>query len=129
MAPTGWAAPPKNARSKQAEIVFIDETGFSFWTRPGTTWAPKGQTPVLRRVSKRRELSSVVALTFSGTISTQHSEHAIHGKDLVPFLQRLRHCLRGPMILIWDRLNVHRSREVKQSLSKHPEIMVEWLPP
>ena len=31
--------------------------------RPDTTWARRGLTPLLRRVSKRREVSSVVAVT------------------------------------------------------------------
>lgn len=47
---------------------FVDETGFSFRAKTGTTWAPKGQTPVLRRVSKRRALSTVIGLTLSGRI-------------------------------------------------------------
>lgn len=32
------------------------------------------------------------------------------------------------MILIWDRLQVHRSKPVKSFLAEHPEIDVEWLP-
>jgi transposase len=30
--------------------------------------------------------------------------------------------------VIWDRLQVHRSAEVKSYLGEHPEIMVEALP-
>jgi hypothetical protein len=42
--------------NEAAAIVFMDETGFSFRATSATTWAPMGQTPVLRRVSKRRAL-------------------------------------------------------------------------
>ena len=35
---------------------------------------------------------------------------------------------RGPMILVGDRLNAHRSQEVKAYLAEHREIIVEWLP-
>lgn len=37
-------------------------TGHTFRARPGRTWAPKGHPPVLRRVSKRREVSSMVLI-------------------------------------------------------------------
>jgi hypothetical protein len=71
--------------------VFVDETGFSFRARTGTTWAPMGQTPVLRRVSKRRELSTVIGLTLSGRIYKRHFEHAICGEDIVLTLRHFRH--------------------------------------
>ena len=71
-------------------IVFIDETGFSFQLGTGTTWAPKGQTPVLRRVSKRRQVSTAIGLTSSGGIYKNHFDHAIHGADMVRLLRHLR---------------------------------------
>lgn len=109
-------------------IVFIDETGSSFRLGPGKTWAPKGRTPVLRRVSKRRQVSTAIGLTLSGHIYKRHFDHAIHGVDLVALLRHLRSKVRGPMLIVWDRLQVHRSREVKSFLAEHPEIDVEWLP-
>ena len=108
--------------------MFIDETGFSFRSRPGTTWAPKGRIPVLRRISKRREVSTAVALTVSGRISKRHFDHAVRGADFVAFLRHLQRWLPGPLLVIWDRLQVHRSAEVKSYLGEHPEIPVEVLP-
>jgi transposase len=32
------------------------------------------------------------------------------------------------LLVIWDRLQAHRSSEVKSYLGQHPEIMVEELP-
>jgi hypothetical protein len=59
--------------------VFVDETGFSFRAKVATTWAPIGQTPILRRISKRRELSTVIGLTLFGKIDKRHFEgSAIH---------------------------------------------------
>ena len=110
-------------------IVFIDETGFSFQLGTAKTWAPKGRTPVLRRISKRRQVSTAIGLTLSGQIFKRHFDHAIHGEDTVTLLKHLRGKIRGPMIIIWDRLQAHRSAVVKQFLAEHPEIGVEWLPP
>jgi transposase len=110
-------------------IVFIDETGFSFLIDTGTTWAPRGRTPQLRRVSKRRQVSTAIGLTTSGGIYKKHFGHAIRGEDTVAHLDHLVRRLRRPMIIIWDRLQAHRSKVVKAFLGEHPEIDVEWLPP
>jgi hypothetical protein len=33
------------------------------------------------------------------------------------------------MIIIWDRLNAHRSVIVKDYVAAHPDLEAEWLPP
>lgn len=109
-------------------IVFVDETGFSFPVEPGTTWAPRGRTPVLRRVSERRQVSTAIGLTTSGRVYKKHFDHAIHGADTVAHLRQLRRRIAGPMIIIWDRLQAHRSAVVQDFLAERPEIDVEWLP-
>jgi transposase len=109
-------------------IVFIDETGSSYQVETRTTWAPKGRTPVLRTVSERRRVSTAIGLTASGRIYKKHFDHAIHGEDMVVLLEHLPRRVGGPMILIWDRLQAHRSAVVKEFLAQHPELDVEWLP-
>jgi hypothetical protein len=109
--------------------VFVDEVGFSVRAKLATTWAPIGQTPVLRRVSKRRELSTVVALTLSGKIYKRHFAQAISGVEIVVALGHFQRHIPGPLILIWDRLSAPRAAVVKTYLSTHPEGAVEWLPP
>ena len=109
-------------------IIFIDETGFSFQIGTGTTWAPEGRTPELRRVSKRRQVSTAIGRTASGRVSKKPFDHAIHGEDTVAHLEHLSRQVRGPKILIGDRLQAHRSKVVKAFLGEHPEIDVEWLP-
>jgi transposase len=110
-------------------MMFVDETGFSFRAKTGTTWAPMGQTPILQRVSKRRELSTVIGLTLSGRIDKRHFAHAICGEDMVLTLRHFQRHVPGPLIITWDRLNAHRARVVKEYLGAHPEIEVHWLPP
>jgi transposase len=109
--------------------VFVDETGFSFRERTATTWAPIGQTPVLRRVSKRRELSTVVALTLSGKIYKRHVPQTVGGAEIGVALQHFRRYLPSAMMLIWDRSTAHRATIVKEYLAEQPQIEVKWLPP
>jgi transposase len=107
----------------------MDETGCSCRAKTGTTWSPMGQTPILRRVSMRRALSTAIGLTLSGRIYKRHFGHAIRGDDIVATLRHLQRDVPGPLILIWDRLSAHRATVVKRYLGAHPEIEVHWLPP
>ena len=107
----------------------MDETGFSFRAKTGTTWSPMGQPPILRRVSMRRPLSTAIGLTLSGRIYKRHFEHAIWGDDIVATLRHLQRYVPGPLILVWDRLSAHRAPVVKRYLGAHPEIELHWLPP
>jgi transposase len=65
---------------------------------------------------------------LSGRIYKRHFDHAVHGPDVVVFLRHLQRYLPGPLMVIWDRLQAHRSAEVKVYRGQHPEIMVEELP-
>jgi transposase len=65
---------------------------------------------------------------LSGRIYKRHFDHAMHGPDVVVFLRHLQRCLPGPLMVIWDRLQAHRSAEVKAYRGEHTEIMVEELP-
>ena len=109
--------------------MFVDETGFSFRAKVATTWAPIGQTPILRRLSKRRELSTVIGLTLSGKLYKRPFEHPIGAEDILAILQHLQRHIAGSMIIIWDRLSAHRATTVRAYVAPHPEIEVEWLPP
>jgi transposase len=122
------ATDKKKALSTGAEIVFVDETGFSFRSPVARTWAPRGEPPVLRRVDKRRALSTCCALTVSGRILRLHFESSIGGQQMCVVLQHLVRQIGGAMILIWDGLKAHYAAVVKEYLSRHPEISIEGLP-
>jgi len=106
----------------------VDEVGFSFLAPPGTTWAPRGHPPVLRRTSCRRVLSTLVGLTLEGKIYTKHFDHGLSGADVVVGLEHLRQCMGEALLIIWDHLPAHHSQVVQEYLRKHPKMSVEWLP-
>lgn len=84
---------------------------------------------MLKRVSKRRVLSTAIGLCLSGRIYKRHFERAIRGPDSVTFLKHLGRQVGGPMIVIWDRLQAHRSKEVKAYVAGRRDLIMEWLPP
>jgi transposase len=109
--------------------VFVDEVGFSFLAKTGPTWAPRGHTPVLRRRSCRRVLSTLVGLTLEGRLYTKHFEHSMGGVDVVAGLEHLRQCIGGALVIVWDHLPAHQARGVQAYLQAHPELTIAWLPP
>jgi transposase len=80
-------------------------------------------------MSKRRELSTVIALTLSGKIYKRHFEHAIGATDILIALKHFRRLIARPMIIIWDRLSAHRAVIVQDYVAAQPGMAVEWLPP
>jgi transposase len=97
------------------------------------TWAPKGETPVVRYLYKQDRLSAISALAVSPkrrrlalylTLRTRN----LTGLDVRAFLHHLLRHLRGPVVLLWDRGPIHRRREVNQWITAHPRLQVEAFP-
>jgi transposase len=124
----GWRS-KKKARREGRTVIFLDETGHSFRARPGTTWARRGATPVLRRLSKRREISSVVAVTPAGRLYARHFRGSISSGAVVQALQHFRRKVGRPLLVVWDRLNAHRAHRTTAFLTAHPrDFAAAYLP-
>ena len=100
------------------------------------TWAPRGHTPVLlQRARSHQKVSAVAALVVSpGRDRVQlyfrlHPGRNVRAGEAVEFLRILHRHLRGPLIVIWDNLNVHRSKKVRALLETTPGLLAEYLPP
>jgi transposase len=119
----------KKARRERRTILLVDETGHSFRARPTTTWARRGLTPVLRRVSTRREVSSIVAITPDGRLYARHVRTSISSCCVIQALRFFRRKVGRPLLVVWDRLNAHRSRATTAFIAAHPQdYAVAYLP-
>jgi len=133
VAQEGLAAHQKKARQRGASIVFIDETGFRLQPVNRRTWAPRGETPVQRAWDRYDRLSVIGAVTLSPIrrrISTpfQIHEDNIRTDEVIGFIRQLRKQLQRPLIICWDRWQVHRSAAKKIGASRLKGIDFEWLP-
>src|SRR5205807_4688101 len=54
----------KNARRRNALIVFLDESGVSLLPSVRSTWAPRGETPVLRHRFNWKRASMAAACCY-----------------------------------------------------------------
>src|SRR5205823_1170689 len=123
----------KGARRTGRAIAFVDETGQSFRARVGTTWAPVGRPPVLRRVSQRREVSSIVALVAPvdgpPRLYARHFLGSIHGTQVKDVLKYFRRRIGQPLAVLWDHLPAHQAKLVQDFVAAHGEdYHLEWLP-
>lgn len=106
-----------------------DETGHTFRIRLQATWARRGRTPVVRRVSRRREVSSIVVVTPDGRLYARHHTGTVNTRAVLAALPAFRRQLATPLLIVWDRLNAHRSREVRQFVAAHArDYAVAYLP-
>jgi hypothetical protein len=89
---------------------------------------------VLWRVSKRREVSSVVAMTapLDGRPPALYARHflgSIHATEVIAALRYFRRRLGRPLLIAWDHLSAHTSRETADFLAAHPaDFQIQWLP-
>jgi transposase len=49
--------------------------------------------------------------------------------ECVQFLSQLKQNIKGPIIVIWDRLQAHRSKALKAWLAMNRRVEVEYFPP
>ena len=113
--------------------MFVDESGFLLQPLNRRTWAPRGKTPIQYAWDRHDRLSVIAALVYrprSGRLSLSFAihDHKIKTPDFLDFLRQLRRELRRPIVLVCDRLNVHRS--AVRSLQEHGAdwLEVQWLP-
>jgi transposase len=133
MAKAGLATHQKKAERRGASIVFIDETGFRLQPVNRRTWAPCGQTPIQRAWDRYDRLSVIGAVALSPTrrrISTPFQIHDDHVRtsEVVSFVKQLRRAWQRPLIICWDRWQVHRSAAKQLAASRIKNIDFEWLP-
>lgn len=124
----------KKGRRLQASIVFLDETGFLLLPLNRRTWAARGMRPVQYASQRHDRLSVMGSLSLSprrrrlGIAFSVHDEN-VRAPRVVAYLPGLHRQLRRPLIVVMDRLNVHRAavRELRQAGATW--LHVEWLPP
>jgi transposase len=82
------------------------------------TWAPRGQTPILRVPLTPDHLSAISGITFDGRLFLQVRPTSYDAAAVVGFLRVLLRKISGNLVVIWDGSPIHRGHEVKGFLSR-----------
>jgi transposase len=107
----------KGADAQQQTILFIDESGFYPLPSVVRTYAPIGQTPILREWWTRDHLSAISAISPEGKLYFHCQDRAINSADVVAFLEHLLREVPGRMLIIWDGAPIHRSHVIQEFLA------------
>lgn len=133
-----WPRIQKMAVKTGRIIAFIDESGVLMAPLRRRTWSPRGQRPTLGYKGKgQRDKVSVAAAIlmepkrrrFELYFQTLVNEYFTNFEDAC-FIEALIRKINKPMIVIWDRGNMHRGDHIvalKKAYSG--SIRIEKLPP
>jgi transposase len=102
------------AKREGAEIFFEDESGVRSDFYGGTTWAPKGEAPVVRVTGQRFSLNMISAVSPKGSLRFMVVRGGVGAKVFIMFLKRLIQGRRRPVFLIVDGHPAHRAKIVKK---------------
>ena len=97
--------------------MFVDEAGFYLSPMLVRTYAPVGQTPILRVPLTRDHLSAIGGITPDGRLFMQMQEHSYRAEHVVAFLRLLLRKIPGKLLVIWDGSPIHRAKVVKAFLA------------
>jgi hypothetical protein len=113
------ATDQKGARDSKAWIVFFDESAISLTPVTRRTWAPRGQTPILRHRFAWKRASMAAALGYRADGTGARLCFDVHNGNydtttLIGVLERLAGFYAGhQVVLLWDGLSAHRSRAMR----------------
>jgi len=118
------------ARLEGAAIFFADEASVSTAYHAGTTWAPVGQTPVVKGTGRKNSVSMVSAVSPRGELHFEIQDEGINAEDFIAFCEKLINDVDRPVFLILDNSRVHHAKIVKQfAADSDGKLTLFFLPP
>jgi transposase len=130
-----WLAetyPAIRARAKRegGVVLWLDEMGVRSDAAAGRSWAPVGQTPVIKGTGRRFRVNMISAISNAGMLRFRLFVGSFSGQVFIDFLRRLlRDCGGRKVHLIVDGHPVHRSKLVGAWVGRHADqIELHFLP-
>jgi len=115
-----WPRIKEHARRWQAMIYFQDESGISLTAVMGKTWAPKGQTPIVKVTGARGGFCLTSAISPAGKMIFRIEKEKVNAKVHIEFLEQIiKHHPRRKIIVIEDNARPHVAQAVKKFIEQH----------
>jgi transposase len=112
------AGAQKGADAEGRTIVWVDEAGFYLLPLAVRTWAPRGQTPVLRVKLTHDHLSAISGITLEGRLFLQVRRDSYDSTAVVGFLRVVLRKIPGKVLVIWDGSPIHKGQAIKEFLKR-----------
>lgn len=124
-----YPALQERAKKEKAVIFWGDETGVTNEIHHGRSYAPKGQTPVVKKVGKKLKINMISAVTNKGELRWMSYTSSMTQNKYILFLARLIRSEKRKIYFIADNLSVHHGKKVKTWVAKHQdEIELCFIP-
>jgi len=118
------------AKKEKRDIYFSDEAGFHATAQYGTTWAKKGETPVIKTSGKREKVNVISAVSSKGKLRFMLFEAGFNSAVFIQFLKRLMHKQEKPVTLVVDGHKSHFTKDVKAFIAgTGGKLKIYQLPP
>jgi transposase len=119
----------QRAKAEKAEIFWGDESAVKPEAHNRRSFAPKGQTPVIRQPAKRFHSSFISAISKRGKLHWMGLNKPLDADLFIDFLRRLIKSRKRKIFLILDNLKVHHCQKVKDWVAEHKDrIELFYLP-
>ena len=112
-----------------------DESGFSLVSPLKRTWAPRGQTPVIRTSlnhHQRLNLLGAILVPHDGKkqlrLTIRSYTCSLTGVQVIGFLKQLLRIISGKIVLVWDNHPIHQRKLVEDFILNEPRLHVYWFP-
>ena len=136
------AADKRTAADLGAWLCFEDESGQGLRPPKGRTWGQRGQTPVVKVTGAHNTRISLAALICTKPGCRPRLIYRTHrdcgraaGRrkgftetGYARLLDAAHHQLGGPIVLVWDNLNTHTSRAMRELIAARLWLTVCQLP-
>lgn len=117
------------AKREKAQIHWLDESGMRSDHTVGTSFSPRGKTPVVKVTGKRFGCSMISAISNHGKLAFMIYRERFTSQLLIKFMRRLLRQTEGKLFLILDRHPVHRSKAVEEWVeARSDRLKIFYLP-
>jgi transposase len=119
----------EQAEQEEAQLHFVDEVGIKTSDQIGTSYAPKGDTPVQEVPKTHIEQDVISSVTPEGDLLYWAFPGTMKAEKFIDFLEHLVSEASGKIIVFTDRHPAHEAKAVEAWLEgRESQIEVEWLP-
>lgn len=120
----------REAKKEKREIYFSDEAGFHATAQYGSTWAPKGNTPIIKTTGQRQKVNCISAINNQGKLRFLLYDEKFTASVFIRFLKQLMHKQKNSVTIIVDGHRTHFTKAVKEYIaSKKGQLKLYKLPP
>jgi len=125
-----YPAIKKRASKENAVIYFGDETGMRSDHQAGKSYAPKGETPVIKKTGQRFSLNMISAISNRGHLQFMILDGRFNGEVFQTFLQQMIKYSRQKIYFVTDGHPAHKTKKLNEWLAENKDrIEVFFLPP